>query len=200
MKEVHYSLWDQIPALFDLVHNRAMRMTTKTILFLSLMAMPALLTASVDPWEAWRFLIGNWETVAKTGEGTGGFSLVPDLDCKVLVRRNHAEYPASEGRPAVVHDDLMIVHPDAGGPPKAVYFDNEGHIIHYAVVPSEPGTVVLLSEPRPSTPCFRLTYVKKDAETVKVRFEMAPSGTEKDLKLYLEGEVRRIIPSKGAKP
>lgn len=177
-----------------------MKTTRRTILFLSLLALPSLLTAAADPWAAWQFLMGQWETVAKPSEGTGRFSLGPDLDGKVLVRKNHAEYPASQGRPAVVHDDLMIVHPDpAGGPARAVYFDNEGHVIRYTVQPSEAGTLVLLSDPQPPTPRFRLTYIKSESGTVKVRFEMAPSGEEKDLKVYLEGEVRKVTPPGGGK-
>jgi hypothetical protein len=97
--------------------------------------------------------MGQWETVAKPGEGSGRFSLGPDLDGKVLVRKNHAEHPASQGRPATVHDDLMIVHSDAaGGLAKAVCFDNEGQVIRYTVQPSQVGTRVLLIDPQPSAP------------------------------------------------
>lgn len=42
------------------------------------------------------------------GDGSGGFSSNPDLQGSVLVRKSHSEYPASQGRPATVHDDLMV--------------------------------------------------------------------------------------------
>lgn len=62
-----------------------------------------------------RFLVEQW-----TGEGTadtkqagaGSCSFEPDLQTKVLVRRNHAEYPASDVHSAIAHDDLMIICPD----------------------------------------------------------------------------------------
>jgi hypothetical protein len=50
-----------------------------------------------------RFLIGEWEGAGGGGPGLGKgtFSFALDLQDKVIVRRNHAEYPATAGRPAV---------------------------------------------------------------------------------------------------
>ncbi len=61
--------------------------------------------AKDDPWDPFRFLIGDWVGEGKEGQGSGYFSLTPDLQGKVLVRKNHAELPAANGRPAAAHDD-----------------------------------------------------------------------------------------------
>ena len=81
---------------------------------------------AADPWHDFRFLMGAWETdsgVANSGAGT--FSLIPDIQNHVLVRRNHAEYPAVAGRPASVHDDLMIIYVDPVSGYKAHYYDSD---------------------------------------------------------------------------
>src|ERR1039457_4806143 len=84
-----------------------------------------------DDWGALQFLIGSWtgEGGGGPGQGTGSFSFQPDVQGKVLVRRNHSEYPAAKDRPAVVHDDLMIVYREsdesAEGALRAIFFDNE---------------------------------------------------------------------------
>lgn len=69
----------------------------------------------VVTWEPLRFLAGQWvgEGSADTKQaGAGACSFEPDLRTKVLVRRNHADYPASNGHSAITHDDLMIIYPD----------------------------------------------------------------------------------------
>src|ERR1700749_2872292 len=78
-------------------------------------------------WAKWSWLMGEWkgEGSGEPGKGGGVFSFKPDLDSKILVRKSHSEYPASGTKPAIIHDDLMIVYPDfPGNPSKAIYFDN----------------------------------------------------------------------------
>src|SRR6266481_7240139 len=69
------------------------------------------LTNSLDDL---RFLIGEWEGAGGGGPGSGKgtFSFTSDLQNKVIVRRNHAEYPATADRPAVRHDDLIVIYLD----------------------------------------------------------------------------------------
>ena len=63
-----------------------------------------------------------------------------DLKDKVLVRKNHAEYPATKDRPAVTHDDLMIVYVEATTKQlRAFYTDSEGNTINYLVTISDSG-------------------------------------------------------------
>jgi hypothetical protein len=148
-----------------------------------------------DAWGGWRFLVGDWMGGGSggPGEGSGFFSFRFDLDGKVLVRRNHSEYPAVSGRPAVVHDDLMVIHPDAGrGGFAADYFDNEGHVIHYVAELAADGTkITFRSEAAPSTPWFRLTYTKLPADAVGIAFDIAPPDNPGAFKTYLSAKAVR---------
>ncbi len=162
----------------------------------------ALLTAGLvraesngDKWSDFRFLVGEWvgEGEGGPGKGSGGFTLTPDLGGKILVRSNHAEYPAAGGRPAVVHDDLMVIHPSKNGRgARADYWDNEGHVIRYAVTPSGDGKgLVFLSDAATGEPRFRLSYAEVERGLVTIKFEIAPPGKPEAFKAYLEAKVRR---------
>lgn len=148
-----------------------------------------------DPWAAWRFLVGEWtgEGSGQPGQGSGSFSFAFDLGGKILVRRNRSDYPATKDRPAASHEDLLVVYQASeGSPTRAIYFDNEGHVIQYAVNFSEDQKVLtFLSDPAPSTPRFRLTYTKSDNHTLGVKFEIAPPGQPGSFSTYLEGVARR---------
>ena len=95
-----------------------------------LSAQPA--STNVD-WSSLKFLTGKWvgEGTAETGQaGSGYCSFEPGLQGKVLVRKNHSEYPAANGRPAILHEDVMIIYPDAAKQQlRAFYTDNEGNVI-----------------------------------------------------------------------
>jgi hypothetical protein len=146
-----------------------------------------------DSWADFRFLIGSWVSDGQPAEGSGSFTLEPDLGGKILVRRNLANLPAAKGRPAAKHEDLMIVYREPDGQTfRASYLDSEGHIIHYSVssLPDKK-SLVFVSNPDRSGPRFRLTYTKREGDKVAVKFEIAPPGKADEFKTYLEGTVRR---------
>ena len=100
------------------------------VLFLLVVGGIASAGGEVDPWADFRFLIGEWESAEKPEQGAGEFSLKEDLQGKILIRRNWAKLPAARGRPAVTHEDLMVIHREEDGKPaKADYYDSEGHVI-----------------------------------------------------------------------
>ncbi len=157
-------------------------------------AQPA--AAAPAPLDPLRFLVGTWrgDGSGTPGQGSGAATFAFDLDGRVLVRRNRAEYPAAAGKPAAVHDDLMVVYPAPGGRGlAAMYFDNEGHVSEYddIAVSSDPKRVVFTSEASPAAPRFRLTYAQVDADTVEVTFEIAPPGAPTAFKSYVSGRTRR---------
>ena len=87
-------------------------------------------------WDKWEWLKGEWtgEGSGQIGVSSGTFSFSLDLDKKILVRKSHTEFPATDKKAKEIHDDLMIVYSDnSGNPSKAIYFDNEGHTINYVV-------------------------------------------------------------------
>jgi hypothetical protein len=142
-------------------------------------------------WAKWTWLIGEWkgEGNGQTGQGSGGFSFKTDLNDKILVRKSHSEYPATEKKPLIIHDDLMFVYLDfSGNPSKAIYFDNEGHTINYAITYAEK-SIVLQSEKMPNVPIFRLTYSLLDNETINTKFEMSQDGEK--FMMYVEGKSKK---------
>jgi hypothetical protein len=151
--------------------------------------------ADDDTWSAYRFLLGDWvgDGDGAPGKGSGGFTLAPQLGGKILVRKNRAEYPAANGRPASVHEDLMVIEPPGkDGTARATFWDNEGHVIHYTVTPTEGGRgLIFLSDTAPAQPRFRLIYATGEKDTVSLKFEIAPPGKADAFKTYIEAKCRR---------
>jgi hypothetical protein len=152
--------------------------------------------ASPDRWKDLRFLIGEWTGEGGgggAGQGAGSFSFTPQLGGKILVRRNVADYPAANGKPAVHHEDVMTVYLEAEGKaPEAIYFDNEGHVIHYVVEVNPSGKVVrFVSRVQAGEPRYRLTYREADKDLVTGQFELAPPGKPEAFDRYMEWSARR---------
>lgn len=145
-------------------------------------------------WDSFRFLLGEWigEGTGAPGEGTGGFSFNFDLQGKILVRKNNADYPATKNKPAYSHTDLMVIYRETDDSLKAIYFDNEGHVIHYAVSFSkDQNTLTFISDPSPSSPRFRFIYSKATPDKLKLEFDIAPPGKPEAFSKYIEGSAHR---------
>ncbi len=142
-------------------------------------------------WNKWSWILGEWygEGSGKPGQGEGVFTFAQNLDGKVLIRKSRSEYPATENKPYTIHEDLMIIYLDYTGiPSKAIYFDNEGHTINYAITYAEK-SIILTSEAIPSVPTFRLTYTLLTPETVNTKFEMSRDG--QTFFTYIEGKSKK---------
>lgn len=146
-------------------------------------------------WEAIQYLAGEWtgEGAGNPGVGSGGFSFTPELQGQILVRKNWAEYPATKDRPAFRHDDLMILYREpADKRVRAEYFDNEGHMIRYAVqVSADRNQIILVSDREASAPRYRFTYSKNGTSALKIKFEIAPAGKPDQFSTYIEAAARR---------
>jgi hypothetical protein len=168
-------------------------MKIKLILIIALFGfISSCLAQQNSTWEKWSWLTGSWvgEGSGKPGYGEGYFSFNLDLDKKILVRKSHSLYPATEQILKTIHDDLMIVYPDYTGiPSKAIYFDNEGHTINYSIAYSDK-SIVLTSDKIPNVPVFRLSYTLLDNETVNINFEMSQDGEH--FTSYVEGKSKKI--------
>lgn len=159
-------------------------------------ALAAQQPVSTVNWDGLKFLVGKWvgEGNAETGQaGAGWCSFEPDLQGKALVRKNHAEYPAAQGRPAIAHDDLMIIYPDQGRHElRAFYTDNEGHIIHYTVTAASDGkSAVFLGDAEPGAQRYRLTYTVTLPGHMTIAFEMAAPDKPEQFQKIIEGKIRR---------
>ncbi|HEX4823645.1 MAG TPA: hypothetical protein VFV19_05005 [Candidatus Polarisedimenticolaceae bacterium] len=133
------------------------------------------------------FLLGSWEATGggAPGSGLGSTTFERKLGNKVVVRTNHADYPASKDRPASVHDDLMVIYATSDGQIHASYYDNEGHVIDYTVETAD-GSAVFTSGNVPGMGKFRLTYKQAYAGIVSGRFEIAPASDPQAFKSYLD--------------
>lgn len=135
--------------------------------------------------------MGEWkgEGIGQPGQGGGTFVFVYDLDKNVIARKSHSEYAAKDDKPGVIHDDLMIVYLDNNQEPKAIYFDNEGHVINYSIDFAD-HSIILTSEKVANAPLFRLTYTLLDSDMVDTKFEMSRDG--KSFMTYIEGKAKKV--------
>jgi hypothetical protein len=146
---------------------------------------------AAEDWGPAQFLIGRWTAAGggQAGQGSGSFSFTPDLQGRILVRKNVAEYPAANEKPAYRHDDLMIIYrEESDRPARAIFFDNEGHVIRYTMQPSD-GGVKFVSDGSADVMRYRLTYTNTGKSTLKLKFEIAPPG--KDFTTYIEAAAQR---------
>jgi hypothetical protein len=142
--------------------------------------------------ESLAFLIGEWPAAGagQPGQGAGSTTFTRSVQDKVIVRTNHADYPAEGGKPASRHDDLMVIYAAPGGGVRADYYDSEGHVIRYAVQTPAPNQAVFVSDAAAGAPRFRLTY-RLEGSVLKGRFEIAAPDAPDAFKPYLNWEARK---------
>ena len=147
-----------------------------------------------NSWKDFDFLLGEWTWSGggHPGQATAGRSTFqPDLNGTVLKRTVHLEYPASQQRAAFSHDDLLYVYRDpADGNLRAIFFDNENHVIRYAVTVSQ-DSVTFLSDAAPSGTRARMTYTRVGPDSVTEKFELAPPGKPDEFTKYVEFVAKR---------
>ena len=159
-------------------------------LFLALAAPPD------TAWQPFEFLVGEWigEGGGQPGQASsGGFTFGFELDGKILVRRSFSEYAATKDRPAFRHDDLTVISRKApGGPVRAVYYDNEGHVIEYAIEVADGGRkMVWVSAAEAGAPRYRFTYVRLEDGKLGLEFAIAPPGKPDEFATYVKATARR---------
>jgi|ERR1700728_1589221 hypothetical protein len=131
-------------------------------------------------WNALRFLEGTWDARTK-GEAsgvnaTGTYNFRKELGGHILARHSSAAGCKGPNDFDCEHGDLLYVYQDMPGQTlKAIYFDNEGHVIHYSVSTPTPGSAVFTSDPSVPGPQFRLAYELKGA-IMSGKFQMQMPG------------------------
>jgi len=84
----------------------------------------------------------------------------------------------------------MFIYLDFNGnPTKAIYFDNEGHVINYTISYANE-SIILTSDNTPNRPVFRLIYSFIDQGTINTKFEISQDGTK--FSTYIEGKSKKI--------
>jgi len=125
--------------------------------------------------ERYSWLLGEWQNDSKekTNQAMVKFSFTYDLARKIIIRRSSSQYPEIGKKVDFLHEDLMIIYPDqAGKPDKAVYFDNEGHIINYKISFSG-RSVIFNNYDRGNNPAYRITYTQTDDGNIRWMTEMS---------------------------
>lgn len=148
----------------------------------------------------WKVLIGDWsgDGGGQPGNATGRTSYRFEVGERAILRRNRAEVAASTGRPASVHEDLLVIYPGSKpGEARALYLDNEDHVIHYSATWSTDGkALTFVSDVSPSAPRFRMTYTIQSRDQHVLDFDMAPPGSPDGFKLYVSGTLKRVPPAR----
>src|SRR3977135_2274923 len=99
------------------------------------------------PWKQLEFLIGKWEAKTQGGaagaSSSGAYSFQTELRNHVLARHTRTSGGKGPTDYNCEHGDLLYIYPEAAGQSyKAIYFDNEGHVIHYDVSTPSPTTAI----------------------------------------------------------
>jgi len=77
---------------------------------------------------------------------TGTCSVKKELGAHVLAQHSSAEGCKGPAEYNCEHGDLLYIYQAGPGQPlKAIYFDNEGHVIHYSFSTPTPTSAVLIS-------------------------------------------------------
>jgi hypothetical protein len=143
---------------------------------------------SPDPFRALKFLEGTWDANVENNAAvkeSGRYTFDRELDGHILARHstNDRNCTAPQNFDCQ-HSDMLYIYPsDSGQGLEAIYFDNEGHVIHYDVSTPKPDLAVFLSPPSHG-PEFRLTYELVGA-VMTGRFQMLMPG-QSDWRTYLE--------------
>ena len=145
--------------------------------------------SAVDPWKSLHFLIGTWEAKTQSGSanatGSGTYTFQPELRNHVLARHSGSEVCKGPADYNCEHGDLLYVYQEALGQPyKAIYFDNEGHVIHYEVSAPTATSVIFLSDASRPGPQFRLSY-ELSGSIMSAKFQLRMPG-QAEFKSYLE--------------
>lgn len=145
--------------------------------------------SAADPWKSLHFLIGTWEAKTQGGSanatGSGTYTFRPELRNHILARHSGSELCKGPADYNCEHGDLLYVYQEASGQSyKAIYFDNEGHVIHYDVSVPTATSVIFLSDPSRPGPQFRLTY-ELNGLTLSGKFQLRMPG-QTEFKSYLE--------------
>lgn len=155
---------------------------------------PAKSPAKPDPWAGLRFLLGSWEAKTTGGmaqaQASAGYAFRLELRDHLLARHSRTGACTATDDFDCQHSDLLYIYPAAAGQAfEAIYFDNEGHVIHYGITTPKPGTVVFLSDPAQPGQQYRLSYTFMDG-VMSGQFEMKmPAQT--DFTSYLEWSGKR---------
>jgi len=159
----------------------------RTAAALLIAAAAAIAQNTAAPLDRVAFLLGDWLTHDDTelGHADAASSFTADLDRHIVVRRSTTKYTSGKNA-GTKHSDLLIVYAEGTDSAlRAIYFDGEGHVIHYRVTVPAANMAQFESDPAQPGPRYRLTH-KVTGNRMETRFEMALPG-QAEFKTYVSG-------------
>ena len=152
------------------------------------------ISGKADPWAGIRFLAGSWGSKTNGGvaqaQVSASYAFRLELRDHIMARHSRSGACSAPDDFDCQHSDLLYIYPASNGAAlEAIYFDNEGHVIHYAVSTPKPGTVVFLSDPAQPGPQYRLSYELLDG-VMSGKFELKLPG-QTEFMSYLEWSGKR---------
>jgi hypothetical protein len=165
-----------------------------------------IIASAQDSFAALQFLVGNWEAESTPNVTVARTDFMLDLQEKALVRHNHAEYPAANGRRAYTHDDLVVVYREVKpAATKALYLDSDGYYARYTVTSSAPGQATFVSDVIPGFPRYRTSYSLLPDGRLSTTIEVSPAGKANAYAPFLQWISKRAAasvsnPSPASKP
>ena len=180
------------------------RLAKKTTFILVLFGLTVLIQAQPpekkpDPWDPWRFFIGNWEG---TGTGEPGESKVERsyefvLEGKYILSENRAFYPPQEKNPeGEVHLDWGMFSYDMARKKFILrQFHVEGFVNQFVLdsISADGKTLVFTTEAIENIPAgwrAKETYKLTGKDEFVEIFELAPPN--KDFSVYSESHLKRV--------
>lgn len=145
---------------------------------------------STDPFQPLSFLVGTWQAKTINNPAVtaiGAYTFRTELNGHVLARHTVSDSSKCKGPEDFncEHADLLYIYSDHPGQPlRAIYFDNEGHVIHYSVALPTASSAEFLSDPGNPGPRFRLSYELKGA-VMNGKFQIRMPGRQ-EWQSYLE--------------
>ena len=147
------------------------------------------LHGQIDSWKPFRFLLGTWEANTKGGSAgaaaAGAYTFRLELKDHALARHTLTANCKGPADYDCEHSDLLYVYRESDSAPlRAIYFDNEGHVIRYDVTAPKANTAVFLSPASEKEPQYRLIYELKGG-VMEGEFQIRAPG-QTDFKPYLQ--------------
>jgi hypothetical protein len=142
-----------------------------------------------QPLRELSFLEGTWD--AKTSrassgvDASGAYTFKKELGGHILARYSNSAGCEGPAHSDCKHGDLLYVYQDSASRElRAIYFDNEGHVIHYKVSTPASNRAVFISDSTAPGAQYRLTYELQGA-VMQGKFQIRQPGASEWVS-YLE--------------
>lgn len=146
--------------------------------------------ATAGKWKAFQFLFGTWsgDGLGPGGKGPGTLTVEPDLDGTILRAVNSQSFSGNEKQPPFTYRGMIIL----SSPTRALFVDNEGHVLHY-IVRATSNKVVFTGEREavPVAPRFRFSYTLLKDGKLDCSFDIAPMDTPDKFTIHVSGTASR---------